>query len=405
MTPRSSIMPSPARSPPRPTCARACAPSPRSTAGTRSIASSATAWDYEPLSRRELARLRDRRDRCAPVLGRAQRRDARSAGLAPGPRGGAGVQHREAGRAGLPAAGHRLSRPLLRLPTVSLGDPVRVSGRSAGRVVVTVHDLAALREPSAYPARAVWLRRRSLERLRRSEAIVHAVSESTRADLLAIGRLPAARVHVVPEGVSPRFFAPIPAAERAARCRRLGLDRPFFVALGAQHPRKNLGFLLRCFRDLLRAGRYDVLLALIGPGSSAHVDDLCRRAGYEPGERARVRHLGPLSDEAVRTCLQHSLGLVFPSLYEGFGLPVLEAMASGTPVIASDRSSLPEVVGDCGILLDPGRSEPWVAAMAALLEKPAAARALAARAQIRARRFTWTAAARRLLALLEVPLA
>jgi glycosyltransferase involved in cell wall biosynthesis len=289
---------------------------------------------------------------------------------------------------------------------IHLHDPIRFAGSGSGRprTLVTVHDLAALREPATYPARAVWLRRRSLRRLRRSAAIVHAVSEATRADLVELGGIPGDRVHVVPEGVHPAFFTAVPRTVRAAALARLGIDRPFLLHVGSQHRRKNLPFLVRCFRTVVERLGHDILLVLAGPGAAARVDEWCRDAGYDAAARTQVRHLGPIHDGDLRVCLQSCAALVFPSLYEGFGLPVLEAMASGAPVIASDRASLPEVVGQAGLLVDPEDEEAWIEAMAALLSAPTTAAALAACGRVRAASFTWDLAATRLLALLGITL-
>lgn len=286
---------------------------------------------------------------------------------------------------------------------IHVHDAVRFTGTTTRHAVVTVHDLAALREPATYPARATFLRRRSMRRLRDSAAVVHAVSEATRADVVELAGIRPERVHTIPEGVHPAFFLPLPAQERREHLAELGIDRPFLVHVGGYHRRKNHASLVRAFREVLRRGR-DVLLVLIGPGLGAYVDEWCREAGFTTQERARVRDAGPLSDLQLRACLQASLGLAFPSLYEGFGLPVLEAMASGTPVVASSRSSLPEVVGDCGLLCDPYDHDAWIDALDALVTRPALRRDLALRGRARALEFTWTRTAERLLGLLEVPL-
>ena len=295
-----------------------------------------------------------------------------------------------------------LARHLVPTPdALHLHDAVRFGGEMPGRCVVTLHDLAALRDPGTYPARAVWLRRRSLARLRASRVTVHAVSESTRADAIEIGGIAEDRVHVVPLGVRAKFFERVPAPVLAEARARWSLDRPFVLAVGAQHPRKNLSLLIGAFRDVLRTQGHDALLVLAGPGSLTHVDALCRREGYDARERSCVRVLGPVTDAELRICYQASACFAFPSLYEGFGLPVLEAMASGTPALVSDRSSLPEVAGDAGVLLDPTDREAWTQALVDVLQSSHRAELLAARGRRRAQRFTWESAARRVLSLMD----
>ena len=153
---------------------------------------------------------------------------------------------------------------------------------------------------------------------------------------------------------------------------------------------------------MLRTQGHHALLVLVGPGSLTHVDALCQREGYDARERSCVRFLGPVTDAELRTCYQASACFAFPSLYEGFGLPVLEAMASGTPILASDRSSMPEVAGDAGVLLDPTDRNAWTQAIVDVLQSSHRAELYAARGRRRAQRFTWESAARRVLSLMDL---
>src|SRR5262249_35106763 len=197
---------------------------------------------------------------------------------------------------------------------------------------------------------------------------------------------------------------PIRAEARAAVLARLGIDRPFLLHVSGEHPRKNLPFLLRCFRTLAARGHDHPLLVLAGPTSHAYVDAACRAAGLDAATRERVRHLGPVSDDDLRACLQSCAVFVFPSLYEGFGLPGLEALASRGPVGSSNRSTVPEVVGDAGLLVYPEDHGGWVDAIDSVLTAPAHAADLATRGRARAQRFGWDTSATRLLALLGVTL-
>lgn len=259
--------------------------------------------------------------------------------------------------------------PLLRLPA---------------RTVVTVHDLIHFKVPRAYPA---WKRGPASAVLRRvtaQAACILVPSESTRDDLVA--RLPgtAPRVRVVPEGVGPPFGPGVPDDPRAEAA-------PYLLCVGNRKPHKNLAASVEAFA-LLRAERPSLRLVIAGRSYAGWERVLARAEALGVGRAVIQRD--DVSDEELRGLYAGCEALLFPSLYEGFGLPVLEAMACGAPVVASDRSSLPEVVGDAGLLVDPLQPRAIADAVRRLWSDPELRRGLVRRGTERAARFSWDTTAR-----------
>ncbi|HXH20989.1 MAG TPA: glycosyltransferase family 1 protein [Dehalococcoidia bacterium] len=259
-------------------------------------------------------------------------------------------------------------------------------------IVLTVHDLIPLRIGDGWAARDIQRFRRSLARAVKQAARIIAVSEYTRGDLLTEFGLPGERVDVVPWGVDVPSEPPRDAGRFEALATAHRVRQPFFVAFGGDAPRKNVSRLIEALRELTRALTGDVQLVLIGVPDSA-------RARFEElaeglGVSKQVVTLGYLPDQDVATLLVFSEALVYPSLYEGFGLPVLEAMAVGAPVITSNTTSLPEVAGDAALLVDPTSAGAIAEAMRHCYLNAAVKADLARRGRRRAAAFTWDRAAR-----------
>jgi glycosyltransferase involved in cell wall biosynthesis len=222
----------------------------------------------------------------------------------------------------------------------------------APRLVVTVHDLAFKRFPQTAPhGTKSWLTR--LDRALKSAARVIAVSESTRRDLLELSDVDPAKVVVIPLGVDPTVFRPSdPGAISAVRAR-FDLSGPYLLSLGGIEPRKNLANLLRAFSRLSS----ETLLVIAGGGVEWNPEGANRLAQsleeLTADVRGRVVRTGYVSEADKVALMSGADAFVYPSLYEGFGLPVLEAMACGTAVVTSNLSSLPEVAGDAAVLVDP----------------------------------------------------
>jgi glycosyltransferase involved in cell wall biosynthesis len=258
-----------------------------------------------------------------------------------------------------------------------------------------VHDLVPLRLPALVPARHRWAVRCLLGgALRRARRVI-AVSETTRAELLARYRLPAARIAVVPEAAGAEFAPPASRVLATARAR-YGLTRPYVLFVGFLEPKKNLATLLEAVARLERRGAWGPteLLIVGAPGWGLDPVPRVRALGLD----GTVRFLGPAPDADLPALYAGALAFAFPSLWEGFGLPVLEAMAAGAPVVASNRGALPEITAGAAILADP-EPEPFAEALGRLLGDPALRERLRAAGLLRAAEFSWERTARETLAV------
>lgn len=256
--------------------------------------------------------------------------------------------------------------------------------RGSFRRVVTIHDLIYAVHPEAhFGVRALGMRVLVPLAARRSQRVI-APSAATAADVERVLGVPRSRVDVVPNGLGATSDV-TPAPEGEVR-RRLDLgSRPLLLSVSAKRPHKNLPTLLDALARMPRDGRPVLVVPGYPTPHEAELRARARKLGVEPD----VRLLGWVSDAFLEGLYATAAAFVFPSLYEGFGLPVLEAMARGVPVACSDRSSLPEVGGDAAVYFDPSDPAAIAAAVAGLLEDPVAAAGLREAARARAAGFTW----------------
>ncbi len=272
-------------------------------------------------------------------------------------------------------------------------------------VVTTVHDISFQIHPDLFLPKDRRILQTFVPRSMRKAAAVIAVSESTRRDILrSYPQIPKEKVYVVLEAAGKQFHVPDGGQEtaRAAANTALGLDNtPYLLAVGVLQPRKNLEVLLDAFA-LLKLGPYPPPHRLIIAGKRGWLDTTDAQLAALPAEVTREIVLaGYVADDALPALYGGADALCYPSRYEGFGLPPLEAMACGCPVLCSRASSLPEVVGDAGILLPFGDSSAWAHALETLLSSPSVLARWRERGPERAALFSWEKAGRETLEIYE----
>jgi len=269
-----------------------------------------------------------------------------------------------------------------------LHSPVYVSPLLAPcPTVVTIHDLSFIKLPGTFRAgNRSYLRLFTRLSAQKAEKVI-VVSENTKRDAALLLGIPLERMVVIPNGVDAAFRRVQDRALVAEFRRRRGLPSKFLLYVGTIEPRKNLTTLIRAFARLKERGNVDH--ALVIGGSKGWMYEPVLGLAQDLGLSREILFPGFLSPEELPLWYNAADVFAYPSLYEGFGLPPLEAMACGTPVIASNASALPEVVGVAGVLVDPLDIEAWVAAMEELLLNPALRRSLGDAGLQRARRFTW----------------
>jgi glycosyltransferase involved in cell wall biosynthesis len=267
--------------------------------------------------------------------------------------------------------------------------------------VLTVHDLTIVKFPEWFDH--PWFRvyaRAMLPILVRRVARVVTVSQFSKRDLMKCYGLPDEKIRVIPNAVDHRLFHVRydPQAVRAA-VQRFGIGGEYILSVGTLEPRKNLTRLVQAFARLRARGVDDHRLVVVGEKGWKYeaIFEAVRTLGLE-GE---VRFLGRVPQSDLPLLYRGAALFAYPSLYEGFGLPVLEAMACGCPVVCSDRSAMPEVGGPAAILVDPEDPEALAGAMSQVLGDRSLADAMRARGRTWAAEFHWEKAARALLALYE----
>lgn len=254
-----------------------------------------------------------------------------------------------------------------------------------GRSVVTIHDTAFLRMPETVERRNLqFLRAGISDTIRRADAII-AVSAFTASEIKALLEVDPARLHVIHSGISRDFRAPADD-DVASVLRQHGLDRPYVLTVGTLEPRKNLPFLVDVFEKM---PDFDGLLVIAGSPGWKYGPILAR---IKSSTRSPdIRHLQRLSEDELRAVYAGAELFMFPSLYEGFGFPPLEAMACGTPVIASAGGALREVLGNGAAIMEEYDADAWAVRAMASLRNPE----LAEKGRQCAAGYTWEETARK----------
>ncbi len=256
------------------------------------------------------------------------------------------------------------------------------------RSIVTIHDVIHLLFPQYLPGRLAHVYARlSLWAAARRASRILTVSETSKNDILRRFKVPAEKISVIYNAIDDRFNV-APSDEQVQRVReRYQLDSQFVLYVGNIKPHKNLERLIDAFDRLRRSGFDQLRLLIIGDEISKY--PALRRAVHRHKLHKAVRFLGFVPIETLVVLYRLADVFVFPSLYEGFGLPPLEAMASGAPVVTSNVSSLPEVVGDAALLVDPYDAESIAEGMRQVLTDGELRATLRARGFVRAQQYSW----------------
>jgi glycosyltransferase involved in cell wall biosynthesis len=260
--------------------------------------------------------------------------------------------------------------------------------------IVTVHDVIFLRYPQAFkPSKRRYLSAMTGWSCRHAAQVI-AVSEQTRRDIIELFGVAPDRVTTVHNGVGEKFRS-LPANEVGAFKKAKGLDgKRMVLYLGTLEPRKNIPTLIGAFASLAKSNQYDDCVLAIGGSKGWYYDEIfasAERLGLV--KSGKVRFLGRVPDEELTLWYNSAAAFTYPSLYEGFGLPVLEAMACGTPVIAANTSAFPEVVGEAGLLVDPTDEAAWCRALMTVLNDSELHSKLSTLGLEQAAKFSWQKAA------------
>lgn len=253
------------------------------------------------------------------------------------------------------------------------------------KLTATIHDMTCWLAPELHAAENVaFTKKFAREVLARADRLI-AVSENTRRDAIDILRIPAERIQVIYSGVAEQFFNP---------AQRRILDRPYILFNGVIEPRKNVDTLIDAYMRMTAALRDEFDLVLAGPFGWHSAQIRARIEQAPPG----VRHLSYVPEADIAALTAGAAVVVYPSLYEGFGLPIVQAMAAGVPVITSNVSSLPEVAGGAAELVNPTQTDEICAALERVLLNPSIAQELVTRGRARSAKFHWDACAAQSLA-------
>ncbi len=270
--------------------------------------------------------------------------------------------------------------------------PRQVRRALPGRHILTVHDLTPLVLDSKYvPSGQVGVTRRIIDSVRVDDWVI-TVSESTRDDLCERRPIPQKRVFVVPNAASPDLFYPVDDDEQIRRVRRKYdlPDQSYLLTLHSMAPHKNIPRLIASFNRMVRQQRISDLSLVLAGGLGRSLDDVLADLDVEREDLENVHFTGFVADEDLAALYSGAEAFVFPSLYEGFGLPVLEAMQCGCPVIASNTSSIPEIAGDAAVLVDPYDEESLSASMWRIHTEPKKREKMSERGIEEAKQYSWS---------------
>ena len=268
-------------------------------------------------------------------------------------------------------------------------------------VVVSIHDLSFEHLPQTFNRRSRTQLRLTVRHSARRAARILSLSEHTRRDIIETYGINEDHVNAIPLA-APDHFAPVHDSEELQRVRHnYGIDGEYILSVGSIQPRKNLARLIKAYASLRGDGSIDKLPQLVLAGKCAWLYDETLRALDESGAKEAVILTGYVPEGDLPALYSGALCFVYPSYFEGFGLPPLEAMKCGAPVIVGDRTSLPEVVGEAALMVDPFDVEAIAAAIKRLIKDSDLRTELSVKGQERANTFNWLETARRTLAVYQ----
>jgi glycosyltransferase involved in cell wall biosynthesis len=261
-------------------------------------------------------------------------------------------------------------------------------------VVATIHDLSFEHLPETFNRRSRAQLRLTVRRSARNAAQILTLSEFSRQDISATYKIDLQRITVTP-AAAPSHFAPVTNETELKRIRTTyGIERDYILALGSIQPRKNLVRLIRAYSLLRQQSAEATWPQLVIAGKRGWLEAETLRAAEQSGARQDILFIGYVPDADLPALYSGAVCFAYPSYFEGFGLPVVEAMQCGAPVIAGNRASLPEVVGDAGVLVDPFDEKEIADALRRMIENSAQRTELRAKGLQRARGFSWETTAR-----------
>ncbi len=260
--------------------------------------------------------------------------------------------------------------------------------RRVPSAVMTIHDMVAFKYPSMFPKAQSLMKRQLMAQSVKVAKRVIVPSQTTANDLQDILHVPQERIAVIPHGVEP-------VQAEGAPEKRPARERPYFLAVGTIEPRKNFEGLIHAFSLFVHENHLSDHVDLLIAGKKGWLYEPVLEAPHKWNVRDRVFLLEYVSKDELRTLYQNALALVYPSFYEGFGFPVLEAMAYGTPVISSTQGALQEVCGDAALLADPADFEAFSQHMTEIWEDGELRISLGQKGRDHAKCYTWEATAER----------
>jgi len=262
--------------------------------------------------------------------------------------------------------------------------PTKIPFFSRNRTIVLFYDLAFERFPDFYLGSYKKLHKQSVYSAKNADAII-AISQKTKEDLVTLYHASEMKIIVSYPGTDKKFGNKLKDSGQI----RMITNKPYFLFVGAMKPIKNIPEIIKGFAEFLRKTKSDYQLFLVGGDKwlDPEIENVLRKVSDDI--KQRIKFLGFVSEETLVSLYQHATAFVSPSWYEGFGLPLLEALAAGCPVIASTAGSIPEIVGDGGILIYPNDYREIGEAMITVIKKKGLRKKLIEKGKKRAKNFSW----------------